>query len=69
MLRLIKGGTEIGAFHVPGNKLPVLGISVGGHLSVFGRFQNKDSADDFMMALAEFITIGKEADRHETDRR
>ena len=69
MLRLKKGGTEIGAFLVPGNKLPVLGISVGGQLTVFGKFQNKCCADDFMMALAEFITIGKEADRHETDRR
>lgn len=69
MLKLKKGGTEIGAYHVPGNKLPVLGISVGGQLTVFGKFQNKGCADDFMMALAEFITIGKEADKHETDRR
>lgn len=69
MLKLKKGGTEIGAFLVPGNKLPVLGISVGGQLTVFGKFHNKGCADDFMMALAEFITIGKEADKHETDRR
>ena len=52
---LKKGNTEIGAFEFPDRRKPMLGIRIGTDVICYGSFRSKESADDFMEALAEFV--------------
>lgn len=52
---LIKGDVEIGAFEFPDRRRPMLGIKIGNEVIAYGSFRSKESADDFMDALAEFV--------------
>jgi hypothetical protein len=58
---LIKGNVEVGAFELPGRRKPVLGIGIGNEVIGYGSFNSREAADDFMMALAEFV--GAEPER------
>ena len=52
---LIKGNIEIGAFEFPDRRKPALGIKIGNEVICYGSFRSKESADDFMESLAEFV--------------
>lgn len=51
---LKKGNVEIGAFMLPDRKKPMLGVKIGNEVICYSSFRNKESADDFMNALASF---------------
>lgn len=46
---------EIGAFEIAGRRKPVLGIKIGTEVLCFGYFNSRAAADDFMIALGEFV--------------
>ena len=52
---LKKGNTEIGTFDFPNRRKPMLGIWIGNDVICYGSFRSKESADDFMKELAEFV--------------
>lgn len=62
---LIKSGVEIGAFEFPDRRKPMLGIKIGNEVIIYGSFRSKESADDFMDALAEFV--GAEPEKPEKE--
>lgn len=47
--------SEIGAFEFPDRRKPILGIKIGTEVFCFGYFNSKEAADDFMIALGEFV--------------
>ena len=60
---LRKGNIEIGAFQFSDRRKPMLGIQIGNEVIAYGSFRSKESADDFMDALAEFVGAEPEEEK------
>ena len=48
-------GISIGAFMMPEQKKPVIGVMEGNTCTVYGHFTSEASADAFMTKLAELV--------------
>ena len=53
------GETKIGAYRLPIRKKPCLCVEQGNKIIVYGTFINKESAEDFMERLADFVGAEK----------
>lgn len=62
---LKKGNVEIGVFMLPDRKKPMLGVKIRNEVICYSDFRDKESADDFMNALASFV--GAEQDEPEKE--
>lgn len=58
---LTDGKTRIGAFMFPDRKKPCLCIETGNVCVVYGTFQNKERANEFMDKLGTLVHAEKEA--------
>lgn len=57
---LRKGNDVIGVYNFPDRKKPCLCIGNEYCCTIYGYFQNKEVADEFMIKLAEFMGVSSE---------
>lgn len=56
---ITNGETKIGAYRLPKRKKICLCVEQGNKIIVYGTFINKESAEDFMERLADFVGAEK----------
>lgn len=60
LFSLKRGDVTIGAIHLPMRMKPVLHVTKGNKMCIYGSFQNEYCALAFMQELEKFINGGKE---------
>ena len=60
LFSLKRGDVTIGATHLPMRTKPVLHVTKGNKMCIYGSFQNEYCALEFMQELEKFINGGKE---------
>lgn len=60
LFSLKRGDVTIGAIHLPVRTKPVLHVTKGNKMCIYGSFQNESCALAFMQELEKFINGGKE---------
>jgi hypothetical protein len=54
---ITNGSTKIGAYQFADRKKPCLCVEKGNTITVYGTFNNTESADNFMSELSDFLGI------------